>query len=188
MIYKDPSPAQKKKARLKTIEKEFKTMLEEEFLQRRTFHDTYSPYMCEKIIQAGSEGGGFSEMMVAIGVKTKKTFFKWLEDNQDFQDAYEYGQVQCQAFLEKKLLEGSLGQIDKFNATALNKLLASRFPEFKDATSVTKNEINIGSINSIEKMDASQLDEQIKRLTQQLGFNNQEVIESTCETIDVTER
>ncbi len=181
MLHKNPSPAVLKKARIKTIEKELKGMLEQEFLKRRHFNDTYSPYMAEKILQVGEQGGGRSQMMKAIEVKTVKTFTNWLEDHQDFADAYELAQIYCQAYLEEQILEKATGKNSEIDIKALSLLMSSRFPEYKKELNGNKTEITIN--NSVERMDNYQLDEQIKRLTREYGFNNIEAIEGECVAI-----
>lgn len=170
MLYKDPSPAQLKKARLKTIEKEFKVMLETEFLQRRTFHDTYSPYMSEKILQVGERGGGRAQMMKEINVRTVSTFKKWLEDNQDFADAYELAQVYCQAYLEELALQKSTGENQTIDIKAINMLMAARFPEYKKETNNNKIEFNVTN-NSLEQLPDDVLNERITQQVHRLGFN-----------------
>lgn len=175
MIYKDPSPAKLKKARIKTYEKEIKSMLEQEFLSRRNYNDTYSPYMAEKLLQIGEQGGGRAQMMKCIEVRSPNTFKRWLEENQDFQEAYELAQVYCQAYLEEQLLAGSLGQIDKFNPNALKMLMSTRFPEYREANS--KTEITINTNSALEKLDDAALNERIKQEVKRLGFNNKDQIE-----------
>lgn len=176
MLHKDPSPAKLKKARLKTIENEFKSMLEEEFLQRRTFHDTYSPYMAEKILQIGEKGGGRSQMMKEINVRTVNTFKRWLEDNQDFADAYELAQVYCQAFLEDLLLKKSTGENQDVDPKALAALMSARFPEYKKETNNTKVEFNVTN-NSLEQLPDDVLNERIKQQVHRLGYNQPKDVE-----------
>lgn len=168
MLYRDPSPAKLKKARIKTIEKELKTMLEEEFLQRRTFHDTYSPYMSEKILQVGERGGGRSQMMKEIGVRTVNTFRKWLEDNQDFADAYELAQVYCQAYLEELALQKSTGENQDVDIKAISMLMSARFPEYKKETN-NKTEINITN-NQLERLTDEELNARLQQGYTKLGY------------------
>lgn len=170
MLYKDPSPKKLKEARIKTYEKEIKTMLEEEFLQRRTFHDSYSPYMMEKILQIGEQGGGRSQMMKAIGVRTVNTFQRWMDDNDEFREAYLLAQVYCQAYLEEQLLNKSTGLNPDIDVKALSLLMSSRFPEYKKEVSNTKVEFNVTN-NSLEQLPDSVLNDRIQQQIKSLGFS-----------------
>lgn len=178
MIYKKPSETQLKKARLKTIEKEFKTMLEDEFLRRRSFADGYSPWMTEKILQIGEQGGGRAKMMKEIGVRTVSTFHKWMDENIEFKDAYELSQVYCQAYLEDLLLQKSTGMNEAVDPKALSMLMAARFPEYKKEVS-TKNEVNI-NLTEVNKLDDQTLTERIKGLQSKLGLGQSNIIEGEC--------
>lgn len=176
MLYKDPPEKKLKEARRKTFEKQIRSMLEEEFLQRRTFHDAYSPYMCEKILQVGEQGGGRSQMMKVINVRTVKTFNKWLEDNEEFKDAYELAQVYCQAYLEDLILKKSTGENTNIDPKAIQLLMGARFPEYKKEAG-QKAELNININNSLEALDDHTLNERIKQQVKQLGYDRVEDIE-----------
>lgn len=180
MLYKDPTPEQLKKARIKTYQKQLKEMLQEEFLQRRTFHDGYSEWMDEKILQVGEEGGGRAEMMKAIGVRTVKTFNKWMDENQSFKDAYDLAAIYCQAFFEKKLVEGALGQIEKFNPKALEIIMNKRFPDYKVEPAGNKTEVNI---NHISGLNNDALEREIKRMMEKTGYSQAPALEGEFEVV-----
>lgn len=180
MLFRDPSPSQIKKARLKTYERQLKSMLEEEFLKRRNFHDGYSPWMDEKLLQVGEEGGGRAEMMKTIGVRTVRTFNAWLEANPSFKEAYELAAIYCQAFFEKKLLEGALGKIEKFNPKALEIIMTKRFPDYKVEPAGNKTEVNITNLSGLNN-DA--LEKEIKRMMEKTGYSQLPAIEGDFEVV-----
>lgn len=144
-------------------------MLEEEFLKRRSFHDSYSPWMSEKILQIGEKGGGRAQMMKEINVRTVKTFNAWLEDNEDFRDAYELAQVYCQAYLEDLILQKSTGQNSEIDPKAVQMLMAARFPEYKKETNNNKMEINITN-NQLERLTDEELNERLQQGYNRLGY------------------
>lgn len=178
MNYRKPGPKALREARVETIKKELKTMLEDEFLQRRTFHDSYSPYMCEKILQVGETGGGRSQMMKTLNVRTVQTFNKWLTENTEFKDAYELAQIYCQAFLEDLLLKKSTGENEAVDPKALNILMAARFPEYKKEAA-TRNEVNI-SVTEVTKLDDQTLTERIAYYQRKFGLKAPETIDGEC--------
>lgn len=175
MLHRDPSPKERKKTRQKVAEEEVFQMVQEAFLKRRRLIDAYESFMCEKILQIGEQGGNFAEMLKSLEVKTKATFFRWLDEHEEFRDAYELAQVYCQAYWEEKLRQGALGEIDGFNAAAFKTYMSSKFPEYKQEA---KTEININSNNTLGKMDDALIDERIKMFQEKLGLTQ------ISETID----
>lgn len=168
MYHKKPSQKELKEIRKKHVENEVFEMVQEAFLKRRTLKNAYEPFMCEKIIQIGEQGGGEAEMIKAIEVKSKETFFRWIEENEEFKEAFDLAKVYCQAYLEQQLRKGAMGEIDGFNASALKTLMSAKFTEYKDTT--VKNEFTFNDNRKIEKVDDEMINERIKLLQEKLGL------------------
>ncbi len=152
-----------------------KTTAKAEVVVRKT---KYDPEMCEKIVDIAKGGGGVSAMCLAIGIKSRDTFYRWLKEHEDFAQAYEKTKNVSQAVLEDILVKMALGELPKGNFNAVSLLLHNRHRDqyFKEAQ--TKTEINIGQLNNIESLDISQLDSKIQTLQKKLGvYHEPELIE-----------
>jgi hypothetical protein len=132
----------------------------------------YEPYMCQKIIEVAEQGGHVASMCMAIGVRSKDTFYRWLKEYPEFNDAYEASKLVSQAFYENLLLAGAVGKIKNYNFNSLAMVMNNKFPdEYKrSATGSSGTEINIGSINSIEQLDSASLDKKIESLQKKLNM------------------
>ncbi len=170
MLFKKPSPKKLKEIQKKHAEEEVFQMVQEAFLKKRTLRASYDPWMSEKILQIGEQGGDFPQMIKALEVKTKATFFKWLDEHEEFKDAYELAQIYCQAYWQDKLQKGAMGEIDGFSAPAFKLFMSAKFPEYKQESG--KTEININSNNTLEKMDPALIDERIRMFQEKLGLTH----------------
>ena len=149
-----------------------KKPIEGEVLPKEKHATKYRPEMCDTIIQVAREGGHVAGMCLAIGIRSRDTFYRWLDEYPEFNEAYQEARLQSQAFYENVLIAGACGKIDKFNFNAIAMIMNNKFPEdFKRGVSGGSNtEINIGSINSIEKLDSDALDAQIAKLQKKLNL------------------
>ena len=131
----------------------------------------YDPSMCQTILNVAEQGGHVPAMMKAIGILSKDTFYRWLREHPEFNEAYEASKVASQAFYEEVLLAGALGKIKNFNFNALAMTLNNKFcEEYKRNATGSTSEINIGSINSIEHLDSKELDKKIAKLQEKLNL------------------
>lgn len=132
----------------------------------------YEEWMCKKIIEVAETGGHVAKMCQEIGIKSRDTFYRWTREYPEFGAAYETAKLASQSFYENILLAGACGQIKNFNFGAIAMILNNKFPgDYSRGTGSGNNtEINIGSINSIEKMDSKELDAKIADLQKKLNI------------------
>jgi hypothetical protein len=124
--------------------------------------------MCLKILDVAANGGHVAQMCAAIGVRSFETFYRWVDEIPEFHEAYEESKVLSQAYYENLCLQVATGQIDNASSSILAMTMYNKFAhEYKRGTN---SEINIGSINTIEKLDDKKLDEQIHKLQAKLGM------------------
>lgn len=132
----------------------------------------YKPWMDAAIVKVAEEGGLVAKMCRKIGIGSRVTFYKWLNEYPTFGQAYEAAQLASLEFYEDLLLKGATGQLDKFNFNAVISILNNKFrSDYSRSTHGSNTEINIGQINSLESMDASELEAKIAKLTKKLGFD-----------------
>lgn len=131
----------------------------------------YDPSMCQIILNVAEQGGHVPAMMKAIGILSKDTFYRWLREHPEFNEAYEASKVASQAFYEEILLAGAIGKIKNFNFNALAMTMNNKFgEEYKRNATGSTTEINVGSINSIEHLDSKELDKKILKLQEKLNL------------------
>lgn len=125
----------------------------------------YEPWMCEKIIEVAQNGGHVAQMCAEIGIKSRDTFYRWLKEYPEFNEAYETSKLRSQAFYENVLLMGMLGKIKNFNFNSLAMTLNNKFPtDYQRNANAPSTNISIGSINNIDQLEGKELDEKIKEL------------------------
>lgn len=131
----------------------------------------YDPKMCDKMIAVAEQGGHIPAILKAIGVRSKDTFYRWLRDYKEFNEAYEASKLASQAFYEEVLLAGALGKIKGYNFNSIAMVMNNKFSdEYKRSATGSNTEVNIGSINSIENLNSEQLDKKIQRLQEKLNL------------------
>lgn len=146
-------------------------VLEGEVLPKKPRKRKYDPTMCAKIISVAEEGGHIPAMLKAIGVRSKDTFYRWLREYPDFKEAYESSKIASQAFYEEVLLAGALGKIKGYNFNSIAMVMNNKFSdEYKRSATGSNTEVNIGSINSIEKLGGAELDRKIALLQKKLNI------------------
>lgn len=123
---------------------------------------TYEPWMCQKIVEVARRGGHIAAMCEEIGIRSEDTFHRWKRENPDFKAAYEHARLASKAVYEERLLQGALGLIPGFNATAFAMLMNNKFPEeykreHKASTEITINSLNV-SPEQIEYKIAQKMD------------------------------
>ena len=108
----------------------------------------YSAEMCNKLLDVAGNGGHVAQMCSALGIRSRDTFYRWIELYPEFKEAYEESKLLSQAFYEDVLLRGSLGQIKGFNHHSIAMILQNKFPD--EYKSDKKSEITVRSDNSVE--------------------------------------
>ena len=140
---------------------------------KKIINSKYQDWMPEKIVEVAEQGGHVAEMCRAIGVRSRDTFYRWLDEFPEFREAYEESKLVSQAFYENLLLAGACGRIKNFNFNSIAMILNNKFSdEYKRSANGSNTEINIGSINSIEKLDSKALDAKIEALQHKLQILN----------------
>lgn len=133
-----------------------------------TRNDGYTPLACATIIAAGNEGAGVAGMCVALGIKSRDTFYNWVKYHPEFAEAYNTARLGRQAMHEEVLLAGVLGKIKNFNFPALAMIMNNMYPDdYSRSGSSSGTSINIGSVNTIETNNKS-LDQTLESLTRRL--------------------
>lgn len=132
----------------------------------------YHPDMCPKIIEVAKDGGHVAQMCLELNIKSRDTFYRWVDEFPEFKEAYETSKLYSQAFYENLLLAGACGRVKNYNFSSLAMILNNKFPDDykRSATGSTGTEINIGSINSIEQLDSVSLDKKILSLQKKLNM------------------
>lgn len=81
-------------------------------------------------------------MMLAIGIKSKDTWYRWQRDYPEFREAVEYADIISQAVHEDIGFKGMQGQIPNFNAPTYAIIMNNKFgKDYK--RNPTGSEINI---------------------------------------------
>ena len=134
----------------------------------------YHPMMCEQIIEIAEQGGHVAHMCDAIGVASFETFYRWLKEYPEFQEAYTTAKMKSQIFYENILLAGALGKIKNYNFNSMAMIMNNKFSDdYKRGTGTSSNtEINIGVLQNIEKLTALELDEKIKSLADKVKLTH----------------
>lgn len=128
----------------------------------------FQPWMCEKIKEVATNGGYVAAMCLAIGIRSRDTFYRWVNEYPEFKEAYEESKLISLARLERLADDMAYGKV-KGDFKALALLANNRFREDYTRSASGGTEINIGSINSIESMPSEALQDRIEKLTKKLG-------------------
>jgi hypothetical protein len=131
----------------------------------------YTSDMCQKIIDIAEQGGHVPAMLKAIGVRSKDTFYRWLKEYPEFNEAYEASKLASQAFYEEVLLAGALGKIKNYNFNSMAMILNNKFgEEYKRNATGSSTEVNIGAINNLEVMDTPARRAKIQQIIEKLDL------------------
>lgn len=155
-----------------------------EILPKKTRKRKYSPDMCEKIIEIAANGGHVAQMCVELGIGSKDTFYRWLNEYPEFAEAYETAKLHSQAFWESVGTMGTTGQLKGFNATTYAIIMNNKFSEdYKRSGTGSNTEINIDnrSVN-VEQLSNEQLDQRLKELSETLSLPTTYTGEKSNET------
>lgn len=144
-------------------------------MSKRGPEPKYQPWMCDKVLEIAQEGKHVAEMLIAIGVRSKDTFYRWLKEYPEFGEAYEESKLISQAVHERILLQGALGQIPNFNFSAFAMIMNNKFPdEYKRGTGQGNNtEIVIN--NNTMNLTRDEIDLKIAQKLEQLKLLGVEI-------------
>lgn len=150
------------------------------------FYKAYDPEFHPKdIIEIMSQG------LFNVHIWTKwdideSTFYRWLKEHPELEDAYRKGEAACQAYwISNKLIPMANGEIDgkhSFNATKF--LMEKKFKEFRPEKELSAN-ININNMNVLDNKTS---DELIRTIQNNLSFLQQKnVIQVEATEVKVLE-
>lgn len=136
-----------------------------EIKKKRGPESRYSSDMCDKIVEIASEGGHVAEMMIALGISSKETFYKWQNENPEFKEAYGLSKLVSQAYYEKLGLQGATGQIPNFNASTYALIMNNKFSdEYKRSGSGSHTEITVNTLNMTPEQIESRIAQKLEKL------------------------
>lgn len=140
----------------------------QEFIPKRKAATKYKKQMCEQIIEVAEQGGHVAQMCVAIGVRSRDTFYRWIKEHDDFREAYETSKLYSRAFYENLLLQGAQGQVKGYNFNSVAMVMNNKFSdEYTRSVNGSNTEITIGSVNNAT-IDTDKLLEKAAELSAQL--------------------
>lgn len=126
----------------------------------------YTPDMCQTITEIASNGGHVSEMMIALGISSKETFYRWQQEYPEFKEAYNLSKLVSQAYYERLGLKGALGEIPNFNASTYALIMNNKFSdEYKRSGSGgSHTEITVNTLNLSPEQIESKIAQKIEKL------------------------
>ena len=125
----------------------------------------YSSDMCTKLTEIAARGGHVSEMMIALGISSKETFYRWQHENPEFKEAYQLSKLVSQAYYERIGLQGALGEIPNFNATTYALIMNNKFSdEYKRSGSGSHTEITVNTLNLSPEQIESKITQKLEKL------------------------
>lgn len=125
----------------------------------------YDSSMCDLVKAIARSGGFHAAMIMACGI-SKKTFYKWQDDYEEFKEAVEEADTISLAFQEKCLVEGMLGNIKNYNFSANAMILNNKYKTlYTKSGDGPTTEININTINLTQE----QIDDKIAQKLEKLG-------------------
>lgn len=77
----------------------------------------YKPEYCEMLVEHMKKGFSF-ESFAAVVDCTRSTIYKWVETHPEFSDAQSKGKMHSAMFWENMGINGAMGALDGFNASA----------------------------------------------------------------------
>jgi hypothetical protein len=150
---------------------------------------TYDPKYCEAIVQVARKGGDDAAMVIACGLKSRKSMWRWRQKYPEFQEAYNYAKL-IQLERDEAIMDAYiLGKIPKGQFRALEMRLKAANPEKYGAPNLPSiqnaTQINIqGDLKAIEGMDMSELDKKINETMKRLGVMSIEEEDGGIRTVD----
>lgn len=96
----------------------------------------YKSEYCDKLIELCKQGLSRRALCAELEISSD-TFYRWVNENEEFSCAYKIGEAVASNFYEKAMISGGLGKIKGFNCHALMFLMKNRYPkEFREKQDV----------------------------------------------------
>jgi len=130
----------------------------------------YDPSYCHKIIEIAAEGNHVATMCVELGIHSQTTFYKWVREHEEFQQAYEYARLVSLAYHEQLLKHMAVGELDPKGYKALMTTLHNKYPEEYKAMSGSTTSVELNFTNNVTNIDQATLDAKIESLNARLGL------------------
>lgn len=122
----------------------------------------YDPSFCATIVEVGKNGGSRAEMAVACDTSLA-SFKRWVNDHEEFGEAYELAKTYSQSWWEKvgqnHIIETKDG--DRVNPSLYGRSMSARFPDdWRDhsRTEITGKDGAPFEVNNIQSMSNIQLE------------------------------
>ncbi len=123
----------------------------------------YTPEHCDRLISLMGKGLTNNQIAARLDI-SEKTFYKWLQDNETFKEAFEVGDVKRFDYLmeqgDKFFLYGEAGPNDKGYKhwqKKMNYMYKNYAPEGAQAQNQTTNNIQIGNMNVLNNKSDGEL-------------------------------
>lgn len=102
---------------------------------------SYDPSMLDRLLAMGDEGQTVIEMAVNLGIG-KSTLYRYVDDHEEFRDAFTHARERAEAFHAKRFRECCGHPQAVFNANGYAKFMGICFKDWRDPTKieVTGNE------------------------------------------------
>lgn len=109
----------------------------------------YNEAVADKVVAAAAEGCHIPGQMLAAGIRSKDTWYRWQKEYPEFRAAVEFAKLVSQDWWERLGVQAVKGEIPNFNATTYALVVNNKFgDEYKRSSSGQGNtEINVTTIN-----------------------------------------
>ena len=105
----------------------------------------YDPAMCDRIIEMGRDGYTVVEMAVDLNI-TKSSLYKYVEDHEEFSDAFTRARELAESFHAKRFRENCGMPQAVFNANGYAKFMGICFKDWRDPTKVEVSGVEGGPV------------------------------------------
>lgn len=120
----------------------------------------YSPEICHAIINVARQGGHMNAQMLAAGIRSKDTWYRWKDTYPEFKEATEYAEIISQAIYEDIGLRGIKGEIPGFNSSAWIMMMNNKYKsDYSRGTgggtevNITNNTVHLNDTQKIMKIN-----------------------------------
>lgn len=132
----------------------------------------YNPSVCSQVLEAAKTGAHIPGMMLAIGIRSKDTWYRWQDEHPEFKEAVEYAKVISQAVWENIGLQGTTGNIKNFNASSYALIMNNKFSdEYRRSGTGSNTDITINQLS----LTPEQVQQRITQVTERLKALGQEI-------------
>lgn len=145
--------------------------------------------MIQTMLSIMENGGEAVDIMVALRI-SKATFYRWLQNEAEFKEAYEFGLLTSEQWWKNFGKMGLAGpQVKQFN-TNLYLAFMQKYHGWKDKVeTVVTNNVFIGNINvdQLKNLSAADLDKELKLRLEKLNPPAEDVIKKDDVLVDKDE-